>query len=1617
MNQKSTIVVFIGCLLILTNFSVVASAVTVSTSINKNIQNSVETIDPKSIKNEYVISPETYKVVPTLEEKSAPTLEENKVTTTQQSGEAILTKASPISVGYVVQPGTQVIPGGQQYLIAKSNANGPYYGQMDVPITFTGSSCYWMSSTTYTWDFGDNNDPSIGSGRHPTHIYSANGIYYVTLKVTKSSGESYLDIAPVYIGQQDNHLVPRGGCNYQGQLDEQINFDASNSISTDPSAYPLKYRWDFGDDEGYTSWSDSPLATHSYEKERIYQVKLEIKDSDGNTRFDVLHADVGCTFSSFRNLFLNTDGILDDVISLLYDNQGLGSLFCQWLQVKLYYKYNDNLGQTIQINNLDSQGYPIVVDVNNDGINDVSVGDINILSPRDGFRTSPFDPASTSMQFESGLSGIKILSGGCVDAEDDLTICVQFTFPPFFVAIYDVLGINLDPTVKIGVEFEAGKEKPAENEPISVTNYFRPYLIECLQRILTEQGNSEQYPNQQNQQVDLINSNVETNEYQYTTTYVQSYSGAVQELEQKTNLNVDSDDLQIDSQQQQIKPMVPEGVLNIYPENGITIDGTNGKSLSLLASVSTNTGYTIIFKTTFDSLFTPYIVTHRRAETLRDVDISGSDASAVTFSITAENSYGSATVGMTINPIQPLGLHLNIDRTNAERHATLNIDNPPADIVLFVETEDAAGEQAGHYFYMRNIPNSIELSWVPSLANGHIQITRDSGSADFQVGLCNDIKDPDTQFFFSNLPATMGLSWQISLEDTRSITLSSEIAGLTLNARLKDVTQPNQHIDFIATLENNLDLTIKWNPQEGYFALDRSETTVNFDFVISQEYSSLDIDGTYATGTGDGLRFTFNNFQNGIIELDSGKVLNVNVKAVNIATGTILTTGIIFEQSGHTKVNWSKDLDYLKIDSGNTIKFNNFDLVNKQFSISADEIKIQNIGSIELNWDQSSHLAIDTSSNLALTLSNFDISSEAFRVTSDEIKLAGSSAFYLSNEYETLKLSGENQITLNNLQANIRFWSGEIRYAKSVGNFDVTIKPTNKYYGLNMYNNLEIDNFNIEYDSPNDQLDTEFGVDAFYMQAGGSIWFNFSSATSKLGIIGANQLNLNNLHFRIGPVVSPTVAFSIPSFAINGVGGIYSEINHQHFLISADVAFNWDIVMQSFNYGNWQVNGTYSGSGTLNFTELQPGQSGKIIFSIPQNKAIHHSLKIIHDQLTLDLGSVDLNSGSATLSWKREQSPTKGYFNVTGNTITGTLALCKLTYNDPQNPFEFELGNVNVNPGNLYMDWQRQNQNDQKMFHINSGITINLALIKLKWDGKTITLGNLGVTPGEFKFTSDTQNKVITLNNGMAGFGPLCTYEDTDRKLSVDLLNLVNDYSKTMTLKWYQDTDNKIIGIYLDTDDSNLVDWVVFESIRYNPNGATGRRIALGGFQADDFKIMKNTNDKLEVSGHLYIANHLTYSKLVDLPTNEWEDLDIQWDLTSNLKWIAFESEFDVSIKLLSLDMFGIQFNSEFDLTDYLEVKWDLSGDSSQYKEFDFDTNGQVLSAVSFTILGPNNRGIKVVGGGVWAEDFYVKWKLWPPLQADIISGGAIGYQSAAVYGTIDGSTWIEIWPWASSPQ
>ena len=67
---------------------------------------------------------------------------------------------------------------------------GPYSGYVNVPVTFDGSASYDSDGgeiASYTWDFGDG---TTGDGMQPTHTYTMEGAYTVSLTVVDNDGNS-----------------------------------------------------------------------------------------------------------------------------------------------------------------------------------------------------------------------------------------------------------------------------------------------------------------------------------------------------------------------------------------------------------------------------------------------------------------------------------------------------------------------------------------------------------------------------------------------------------------------------------------------------------------------------------------------------------------------------------------------------------------------------------------------------------------------------------------------------------------------------------------------------------------------------------------------------------------------------------------------------------------------------------------------------------------------------------------------------------------------------------------------------------------------------------------------------------------------------------------------------------------------------------------------------------------------------------------------------------------------------------------------------------------------------------------------------------------------------------
>lgn len=137
--------------------------------------------------------------------------------------------------------------------------------QPPLTVDFTDQSS-GSGLLSYSWDFGDGSTSTL---QNPTHTYTTQGVFTVTLTVTDGNNCSTTYNANNLIGVQEplaSFTTPNPGyC-----VNEGIPF-------TNTSAGGILYNWDFGD--GGSSFFASP--THSYSSPGTYDVTLIVSDPGG----------------------------------------------------------------------------------------------------------------------------------------------------------------------------------------------------------------------------------------------------------------------------------------------------------------------------------------------------------------------------------------------------------------------------------------------------------------------------------------------------------------------------------------------------------------------------------------------------------------------------------------------------------------------------------------------------------------------------------------------------------------------------------------------------------------------------------------------------------------------------------------------------------------------------------------------------------------------------------------------------------------------------------------------------------------------------------------------------------------------------------------------------------------------------------------------------------------------------------------------------------------------------------------------------------------------------------------------------------------------------------------
>ncbi len=137
-------------------------------------------------------------------------------------------------------------------------------------IQFTDmSSDPYGEVVSWTWDFGDGN---TSTQQNPTHIYSDEGSYTVTLTVEDDDGATDTMMESIMV----SNVPPSADFSYQFHDKRTVGFTGK---SADRDGGVVNWTWSF--DDGSMSYEQDP--THEYQHGGSYTVTLTVTDDDNAT--------------------------------------------------------------------------------------------------------------------------------------------------------------------------------------------------------------------------------------------------------------------------------------------------------------------------------------------------------------------------------------------------------------------------------------------------------------------------------------------------------------------------------------------------------------------------------------------------------------------------------------------------------------------------------------------------------------------------------------------------------------------------------------------------------------------------------------------------------------------------------------------------------------------------------------------------------------------------------------------------------------------------------------------------------------------------------------------------------------------------------------------------------------------------------------------------------------------------------------------------------------------------------------------------------------------------------------------------------------------------------------
>ena len=911
-----------------------------------------------------------------------------------------------------------------------ADAGKPYSGDVNENIKFDGSGTYVNPSTgaIYEWNFGDG---TTGFGKYTYHKYSEAGVYYPSLKVTTINDDEYLDDTVVYIGQDGAHLEPYGGCHYFAEVDEKITFDASKSISNDPDSPISKYIWYFGDGEK----AYGKKVTHSYDKSRVYLVTLVTKDINGNTRHDLLHADIGNSYTSIYDCFLNIGNTLEEIFDILLDklNSGMNFLL-KYFNGKIYTNYN---GQEIYT---DISSLPIKFDVNNNGIDDIWIDQLSFFEVKKGSSLFADGDSFVWYQFETTLSGVRKINDGDIKAEDDFTFCLQVEFPGQLLTY-----LNLDaPLIRIGFNSPPGEEMP---ESVTFKHIFKPNIIPGLffnnNAKSLQQSHTTNLKQSTNGQSSFIMDAKETKVIPVTTHISKNTIIKNSGKNENQQSIVSSEELNLMGKKIDAKKLInPPSTLDLetgyYPEYALQLTSSGGGKFSLVrmflkSESEDDTG--IILKAA--------------------VDHQGGDTSNVVFKMMKESE------------IFHRGLKVEVP------------DNKVTVSILRIQDGDVKTELTTDLFW--NQEKIRKVFWDDN--GGYLRFETKTSAGLQNLYFYN--QNPELTITAEEILFKVSGSFELSFIEGLDLTGS---AGFTLSDLSFSTSNFNGGI--VGTLELSISKSItfgfyKEDTEIGLKLGSSGELHLISDCIYELNEYDATLLGSFTFGTGDSeIRIALDN-EKLILGLENGQSTDIQNLYFNVGDITLTADKLNIGSVGRIEIDWAyQDHITISLESGIDIFFENVNLFLTDilaFNVDGSLIMESN-GYITFSIDQ---IEIGLSNSLELSDNfNFNFNGISVEITGVfDISSTGTFTITWTHSQILCSISDHQQLLINDFHFKIYPLTVDFSSANFMIGGDITIllDKENKKFEIGGSLSFEMGGFSIAYEQ-----DTLCSIGKFTVFGGGN---------------------------------------------------------------------------------------------------------------------------------------------------------------------------------------------------------------------------------------------------------------------------------------------------------------------------------------------------------------------------------------------------------------------------------------------------------------------------------------------------------------------------------------------------